>query len=117
MSATNITTNPFPLGKISPGGSYATTSVPITTNYSDLSTQYCYSLSIRALPGNGTGLIYICNTSAAPDTTNYTNILDVLAAGAVSYVTSPAMDMILLGNYYIGASDGSSAAIVQVEFR
>ena len=114
--STNISSNPFPLGYISPGSSYATISSPITANYTDLSDRVVDSIIFRGI-SSSSGTIYICNTSAPPDTTNYLNVIDVITNGAYSANSSAAMNTIKLSDIYIGASDATSGALVTVRFR
>jgi len=117
MSATNIISNPFPLGKISPGASFATVSTPITTNFSDLAVLFCDSINIRNHP-DSSGNIYVCNSAAQPDTTLFENVIDVIGPGGSYTNTSSAMNTIgSLGGIYIGADDATSYAVVSVRFR
>ena len=121
MSSTNVISNPFPLGLITPGASYATASVAITVNYTDLalatSPYYAVdSIYIKALPGNQ-GSIYLVNNAKNPDETLYLNVLDVIAAGSFTAITSAAMNTITLGQFYIGADNFTDGAIVLVKFR
>jgi hypothetical protein len=78
---------PFPLGKILPGATFATASVPLTQNIQPV--------DVAGLPDNNwngifiqahvlnVGPIYICSNAAGPDLVNYTNILgEVLPGGS-----------------------------------
>ena len=111
---TTINNNPFPLGVITPGGT--TASIAITNNYSDLSTLLVDWVQIRAHPSNS-GFIYLCTTAAAPDTSGFANILDVMGGGGSIVITSTAMNTMPLKNLYIGASDATSQAVIMAHVR
>lgn len=117
---TNVISNPFPLGSIGPGADFATLSMPITNNFPDLGLPGVYgqvdSLYVHALADN-TGVVYLTNNDSAPDTGSFLNVVDFLAAGASVSVSSSAMNTIQLSQYFIGASDDASGAIITVKFR
>lgn len=74
-------TDSQPFGKILPGATFATASVPLTQNYPDGIEQYVFSfVSIRANDENLQPL-YLCNSAAAPDVTNYLNVIARLQPG------------------------------------
>lgn len=107
---------PYSLGKIFPGASYATVSVPLTQNITpteengDPSYQ-AREILIQALPGNG-GYIYICNSAAAPDLTGYTNVVGILDGGvAWSRESSPFPAIHSLSKLYVGATNATDAVI------
>jgi hypothetical protein len=112
--ATTISNNPFPLGKILPGGT--TASIAVTNNYTDLSTLICDWIQVRAHPANS-GFIYLCTTAAAPDTTAFGNVLDVMGGGGSIVITSSSMNSIPLSSLFIGASDATSYAIIMAHVR
>lgn len=117
---TTVSSNPFPLGLITPGASFATVSLPITTNVSDLATSAPYgqvdSIYIHAI-GTNSASIFLLNTAAAPDTSAYLNVIDVIANGASTSIASAGMNTLVLSQFYIGASNATDAAIVTVKFR
>ncbi len=120
MSATNVISNPFPLGLVVPGASFASISVPITANYADIATSSVYgavdTIYVSAPAGNGAS-IYFMNSAAAPDTTAYSNILFVIAKGTSIQIVSSAMNTLMLSQFFIGAAGASDGAIVTVKFR
>lgn len=120
MPTTNVISNPFPLGLITPGATFAFASVAITANLTDLATSAVYgqvdTIFIRALPGNG-GNIYICNSVANPNETTYLNVLDVLPGGASTSFSSSAMNTIQLSWYFIGADNATDAALITIKLR
>lgn len=120
MSVSNIISNPFPLGLIVPGASFATVSVSILANHVDLATglySQVDSIYIHALSGNLTDSIYFMNNALAPDTTAYLNILDVISSGASTSISSGAMNTLQLSQFFVGASSATAGAIVTVKFR
>lgn len=77
---------PFALGKLMPGATYATVSIPLVTNYQPVNQDgtadnQWNNINLQA-DLNNSGTIYICNSAAAPDTTAYTNVIGELTAGA-----------------------------------
>lgn len=116
MAATNINQNPFPLGQIKPGATFASASKAITANYTDLVTAFADSVVIQAHPSNA-GNIYVCTTAATPDLTTFVNVLFVLPPGAFWTDASAAMNTIALGNYYIGGANTTDFALVQARLR
>lgn len=105
----------IPLGAVTPGATFATVSVPL------LSAAFLASLptgagasradvnvaAIQAGPLNG-GPIYICTSAAAPDTTNYTNILYVIGNGGDSWpLVGRANNDLEAGKLFIGAGNAT----------
>ncbi len=83
-------TFPYPLGKVFPGASFATISVPLTQNIqptkkdnlgNEVPDNQFNGIFIRASNLNS-GNMYVCNTAAAPDLTAYSNVIDELPPGA-----------------------------------
>lgn len=121
MSTTKVISNPFPLGLIQPGASFGTVSKAITVNYPDLalttSPNYAVdSIYIHALASN-TGKIYLCNTAANPDESAYVNVLDYIAIGGFTAITSAAMNTLVLSQFFIGADNSGDGCLVLVKFR
>lgn len=114
---------PYPLGKLLPGGT--TASIPLTTNIRPTRVDNLgvtradvnfAAIRVRAHTSNGSALIYICNSAAAPDTTNYLNVIDVLAAG-VEWVRTkpPTSNNCDITPIYIGASNGTAFATGSID--
>lgn len=121
MALPTFNSNPLPLGLIVPGASFATVSKPITANFPELATSAPYgqvdSIYVHALAGNDTGVIYICNTAVQPNTTTYANVVDVIASGASTSISSAGMNTLQLSQFYIGSGDATSGCIVTVKYR
>lgn len=120
--STLVSSNPFPLGLITPGASFSTVSLPITTNVADLATagspySAVDSIYVHALAGNLTDSIYLLNSAAAPDTVAYSNVVDVIASGSSTSIASAGMNTLNLSQFYIGASSATAAALVTVKYR
>ena len=118
MAATNITSNPYPTGILKPGATYATVSIPVLTNLTV--TAYpgtaAYAITIQANSGN-TGNIYVCNTAAAPDETNYLNVLYILTAGQPVSFYSGALNTIDCSQIFIGADSATDYATGAIGWR
>jgi len=108
-----LQSNPYPLGVVAP-----TAGTPLRlTNYltavagfTDVGlsqNQIVELFSIQALPGN-TGNVYVLNSSAAADLTNYSNVLGILTAGSV--FNSKAYTMGPLNFYNIWIDVGTTGA-------
>lgn len=119
--ATNVKTGsmsfPFSLGKLMPG---ASVSIPLTTNFQPVKedgstpdTQF-NAIFIQAHPDNS-GYIYVCNSASAPDTTNYTNVLRVLAKGETFDLTKQWANNRDIGRIFIGAGDADDFAIASID--
>ena len=118
---TTVSSNPFPLGLITPGASFATVSLPITNNFSDLATaggpySSVDSIYVHALSGNGAA-VYLLNSSSNPDVTNYLNVIDVIGSGSSTSIASAGMNTLNLASFYIGAANSTDGAIVSVKYR
>jgi hypothetical protein len=74
------------------------------------------SIYIHALAGNGSP-VYLLNSAAAPDTTAYSNVIDVIPAGSSTSIASAGMNTLQLSNFFIGSGDATSGALVTVKFR
>jgi hypothetical protein len=106
----NFPTNPFPLGLTTV--SSAGTAKKLTGNYVDIDNLTATHLTIQALSTN-TGLAYVLVEAAAPpwtlpgggttsgaDTTNYLNVVRILAKGEVWEFSAYMMNTIRLGALY-----------------
>ena len=94
----------------------------ITTNVADLVTAgspylAVDSIYVHALAGNLTDSIYLLNSSAAPDTVAYSNVVDVITSGASTSIASAGMNTLQLSQFFIGASSATAGALVTVKFR
>lgn len=116
-------TFPYPLGKIKPGGTSAC--VPLTTNVQPTEENgrhrnHFNFIGIRAWGGDGTttgnsGVIYVCNSAAAPDTTNFTNVIDVLSPGEYWPRGVPnAANVYDISALFIGAENANDFAIANI---
>lgn len=118
--STTVSSNPFPLGLITPGATFATISLPITTNFTDLATSLPYgqvdSIYIHAI-GTNSSNIFLLNTAAAPDTTAYLNVVDVITNGASTSIASAGMNTLKLSQFYIGALNATDSCLVTVKYR
>lgn len=112
---------PKPLGKIFPGASFNTTSAPLTQLIQpvkeDGSTHdnAFHSITIQAAPGNS-GDVYVCNTEAAPDKTNYSNVLAVLdAREKFEWHRDHLNNACDISHLFIGADDADDFAIAYID--
>jgi hypothetical protein len=126
--ATNVKTGamgfPYPMGKVFPGASYATVSVPLTQNIIPTKTNgvdgtevpdYQFNgVWIQANPDN-TGYIYVCSNASAPDTTNYTNVLGFLSAGQWFPRVKEWANNRDISKLYVGAANATDFAIVVID--
>jgi hypothetical protein len=117
---TGTMTFPASLGKLLPGADYAARSLPLTENIVPCENdgvtpdRRFNSIKVVAHPDNN-GRIYICNSAAAPDTVNYTNIIDILAAGARWEMSKEWANNRDISTIFVGASNDSSFAIASID--
>lgn len=110
-----FSTNPLPLGKLTPGAAASIQAISNLAAGVIDPTSLVADLVIQAHPDNP-GRMYVCNSAAAPDTVNYTNVLRVLVAGAFYSAASAAhaVNGVDVRNYYVGADDALSFACGEV---
>ena len=105
----------LPFGKVLAGATFATVSVPLlsTAFLATIPGRSASDVNIAAIQAGPTnsGKIYICNSAAAPDTTNYTNILYVIASSGDSWpMVGRAMNDLEAGTLFIGADNATDFA-------
>lgn len=111
----------YETGKILPAASFATVSAPITAKFGTAGFKTLPAgtgqggIILTASPGNA-GKIYICSTAAAPDKTNYTNILSVLVAGQSWTDLNDGPTTVDLSSVFIGADNGTDFAFGYIRF-
>jgi hypothetical protein len=111
---------PYSLGLIVPGGTFATVSVPLTQNIVPVANDgttpdYQFNaISIQAAPAN-TGVIYICNSAAAPDKVGYTNVIYILAKGLVWTRQKEWANNRDISKIFLGADNGTDFAIASID--
>ncbi len=116
---------PASLGKVFPGASYATVSVPLTQNIQPVKNTHdgtqvvdneWNGIFITALPGNTSGAyIYICNSSSAPDLTGYTNVIGYLSPGGQFARSKEWSNTRDLSKLFVGATNATDAAFVVID--
>lgn len=106
-------TMPFPLGILKPGASYATVSISVLKNFTSglfatggIERTFFGLLQITAADDN-TGVIYICNSAAGPDTTNYSNVLGIVLKGTTWSLGKEWANSVDLNHIYIGAENAN----------
>lgn len=112
---------PYPLGKITPGGT--TASVPLTQNIQPVKknhegqmvpdNQWNY-ISIQADPDNTGNYIFLCSDANAPDTLNYTNVIAKLYPGVFYPWNKEWANNRDLSQIFIGALNATDSAIVSI---
>ena len=124
---TNVQINgyPYSLGKIQPGGTFATACVPLTQNIqpvnNDGTKDHIFNgIFIQAFGGTSlqpanTGVIFVCNSAAAPDLVNFTNIIAVLQAGDQFPRSKEWANNRDINKLFIGAENGVDFALVSVD--
>jgi hypothetical protein len=100
-------TNLVPLGKLAPS---AGSPVSLTSNYTDLGNEVFAGIFLQASAAN-TGNVYILATKAAADKTNYTNVLQILAAGDSFTVTSRAQNTMTPSQFYVDVDSTGAFAV------
>ena len=100
-------TNLVPIGKIAPT---AGSPLSLVNNYTDLGAEPFSGIYIQALVGN-TGNCYVLNSNVAADKTNYTNVLQVLAAGNIFSAASIAVNTLSPFQIFIDV-DNTGAGVV-----
>ena len=129
---------PYPLGVLRPGANYASASIPLTTNVQPVKVQPVQQpvaalpmgtglmaenkfnlLEIRAWAGDGTiaansGAIYLCSNASAPDTTAFTNVIDVIQPGEAWPRSKEWADTIDISTIFIGATNATDFAIANI---
>jgi len=115
-----ITSYPFSLGKIIPGATFASACVPLTQNVLPVQndgvtpdTQF-NSIVIQA-HGTNTGIVYVCTSAAAPDLTNYTNVIGELTAGQTYPRSKEWANNRNISSIYIGAVNAADFVIASVD--
>lgn len=117
---TTSMTFPYPLGKLSPGAAYQTKSVPLTENVMPVGPDgatpdlMVNGVHILAHPEND-GNIYVCNSAAAPDKTDYSNVLAVLLPGQWYPRGKEWGNSRNLGTLFIGADNATDFAIATMD--
>lgn len=110
----SLTTNPAPLGKIIPG--LAASVLAVTNVASQIGTNPMVDDLLIQQPADSPGHIYICNSAAAPDLVNFTNVIYELSPGG-SYSAGSGVGKVNgvdSSKYYIGADNAGSYAIGSV---
>ena len=114
---------PASLGKIFPGASYATLSVPLTQNIQPtrqthdgaiINDNQFNSIFIQA-GVNNSAAIYICNSAAAPDTVAYTNIIEFLNPGLTFTRGKEWANNRDISDLFIGAQNAVDFAIANID--
>jgi len=132
--ATDVLTSamnfPYSLGKILPGSTYASASVPLTQNTrpvrfdptteANVPETMFNGIYIQAFGGTGNSdgnskAIFVCNSAAAPDTTNYTNVVGVLMPGDQFPRFKEWANNRDLSKLYIGAQNATDFALVVID--
>lgn len=122
-----LPTNPFPLGLATVTS--AGLAVKLTHNYTDIDAIRAQRLVIEALAGNS-GVVYVIGeptgppwtlpggggTTSGADTTNYLNVLRVLAKGETWEVPAYMMNEISIGHFYVDAATNGDKAIATAVF-
>ena len=116
---TTSMTFPYPLGKLCPGAAYQTSSVPLTQNVVPVGPDgkpdlMVNNIAILAHPEND-GNIYVCNSAAAPDKTDYSNVLAVLLPGQWYPRGKEWGNSRNLGTLFIGADNANDFAIATMD--
>jgi hypothetical protein len=116
---------PYSLGKIIPGATFATACVPLTANIqpvnNDGSKDHIFNgIFIRSFPGTSTiagntGAIFICNSAAAPDLVNFTNIIDILSPGDSFPRSKEWANNRDISKLFIGAENATDFALAFVD--
>ena len=116
---------PFSLGKIQPGATFASACVPLTQNFNpvnkDGTKDHIFNgIFIEAFGGTSslaanTGVIFICNSAAAPDTVNWTNVITVLHPGDSFPRTKEWANNRDISRLFIGAENGVDFALASVD--
>ncbi len=122
--STNVKTGnmlfPFPLGKLLPGADFATLSVPLTENFTPCNSDgvtpdnQFNAITVQAGLDN-TGVIYICNSAAAPDKTGYTNVIQMLTKGQTWGNDKGLACNRGVNSVFIGADNGTDFAIANID--
>ena len=112
---------PAPLGKVSPGGGFATLSVPLTQNIQPVNNDgvtpdnQFNGIFIQADPDNTGSAIYVCSNAQAPDTVNFSNVLWKLTPGATYPRSKEWTNTRDLSKIFIGAVNATDGAIVSID--
>lgn len=110
----SLSTNPAPLGKITPGVLGST--LAVTNVSAQIGANPMVDDIVIQQPEDSPGHIYVCNTNAAPDLVNFTNVLRELGPGGFYSAASGVgkVNGVDSRNYFIGASNALSYAIGEV---
>ena len=126
--ATNVRTEslnfPFALGKLCPGAAFASASIPLTINYQptkadcqkgvEVVDNQFNGIWIQAFPNNA-GLIYVCNSSDAPDLVLYSNVIGIMQPGDWWPRIKEWANNRDLSKLYIGAANATDFAIALID--
>jgi hypothetical protein len=105
-----------PLGKLQPGATFASVSVPILSNLTGVNTLTLTDVNVVAIQFDptsaGGGKIYIC-TSADEPQADRSNVLHILESPGDSWpqVGGPAINNLDAADFYIGADNATDFAI------
>jgi hypothetical protein len=112
-------TYPFPLGKLFPAGSFATVSVPLTTNIqpikkdsqtgATLNDNFWNGVLVQA-PAANTGKVYICSNASQPDIATCTNLIAELAPGGVYSQGKEWATKVDIGALFVGTTNATDYA-------
>jgi hypothetical protein len=119
---------PFPwsLGAIRPGATFASASAPLTKNTLPVMNdgvshdKNFNGVFITAFGGTlglaaNIGSIFVCTSAAAPDTTNWTNVVAVLAPGQSWPRNKEWANNRDISVLYIGAENATDFALVSID--
>lgn len=126
MANVEVATMPFPfsLGKVFPGAAFAAASAPLTQNSTPTehgrAVRMFNGIFIYSWPGNATtpsngAPLYICNTAAAPDLVNFTNVIAVLQPGDTFPRSKEWALNRDIGTLFIGAENATDFALVSID--
>lgn len=126
LTVTGTLPNPFSLGKVIPGATFATACVPLTQNLTPVMPdkvtpdRYFNEILITAFGGSGptasplpsnTGFIYICSSASAPDLVNFTNVLAILAPNDTYPREGDWSNNKDIQGFFVGADNATDYAI------
>ena len=116
---------PYSLRKIVPGATFATACQPLTANIqpvnNDGSKDHIFNgIFIEAFGGTSTiagntGVIFVCNSAAAPDLVNFTNILAILNPGDSFPRSKEWANNRDINKLFIGAENATDFAFVSID--
>ena len=117
---------PYSLGAIRPGATFASASASLVQNIvpvnnDNVTPDYQFNgIFIQAFPGTGSVAgnlkpIYVCNSAAAPDLTNFTNVIGILQPGDIWPRAKEWANNRSIRNLYIGAENATDFALVTID--